>query len=97
MSMTTTTPAPVQPDSVSWIRPWYSGGVDVAASGTAGHIVMVGHLYADCDDLLDVEADPREGAGWLDPRQPGTCPTCLYRHDPTLYAEIFGEEEDTTP
>jgi hypothetical protein len=79
------------PDSTYWIRPWYSGGVDITATGW-GPMVIVGHLYPDCDDLLRVEADPREGAGWLDPRKPGTCQPCLHRYDPKLYVEIFGDE-----
>jgi hypothetical protein len=82
------------PDSAYWIRPWWPGGIDMAATGWGPDLVVIGHLYADCDDLLDVEADPREGAGWLDPRKPGTCEVCLHRHDPELYAEIFGDEED---
>jgi hypothetical protein len=64
-----------------WIRPWYPGGVDVAASGLHGRMVMKAHLYPDCDDLLSVESDPREGAGWLDPSEPGTCETCLHHDD----------------
>lgn len=77
-----------------WIRPWYPGGEDAAAGRFAGRPVLIGHIYPDCEELLRVESSPREGSGWLDPHQPGTCQECLYRHDPKLYAEIFGDEED---
>lgn len=80
----------------AWIRPWYPGGEDVGAGRFGQAPVFIGHVYANCEALLDVDADPREGAGWLDPHQPGTCQACLYRHDPKLYADIFGDDEGDT-
>lgn len=73
--MTTTAPA-----WIGWIRPWYPGGEDVAAGRFNKPPVHIGHIYPDCEDLLAVDSEPREGSGWLDPAAPGTCPTCLYRH-----------------
>ncbi|MEU6781461.1 hypothetical protein ABZ912_19835 [Nonomuraea angiospora] len=64
-----------------WIRPWCPGGEDVAAGRFDGKPVHIGHIYPDCEDLLRVESSPREGSGWLDPSMPGTCQTCLYRHN----------------
>lgn len=52
---------------MSWIRPWYPAGT-------------VGHLYPDCEHLLAVESEPREGAGWLDPRQGDVCGPCVKRY-----------------
>ena len=73
--MTTTAPA-----WLDWIRPWYPGGEDVAASRFHHAPVHIGHIYRDCEDLLAVDSSPREGSGWLDPNAPGTCQTCLHRH-----------------
>lgn len=78
-----------------WIRPWYPGGEDVGAGRFGQPPVFIGHIYANCEDLLAVDSDPREGAGWLDPRQPGTCPACLQRHNSQLHAELFNDEDDT--
>lgn len=50
-----------------WIRPWYPGG-------------HVGHLSPNCLELLQVEPEPREGAGWLDLRTNDTCRACLDQH-----------------
>lgn len=63
-----------------WIRPWYPGGEDVDAGRFAGQPVFIGHIYPDCEDLLAVDSSPREGSGWLDPNMPGTCQSCLNRH-----------------
>lgn len=57
-----------------WIRPWYVGAVI-----TGGRIE--GHIYRDCERLLRIEPEPREGAGWLDPGQGPTCEPCKERHD----------------
>ena len=56
-----------------WVRPWYPGVVD-AYSGR-----IEGHLFPDCEDLLRVQPDPQEGAGWLDPDAGDVCTTCLNR------------------
>lgn len=74
--------------TLDWIRPWYPAGVDATATGR-GPMVLTGHIYPDCEHLLRVDSDPREGSGWLDPRMPGACPDCLHRHDPKLYAELY--------
>ena len=87
--MTVTVPFPGD-----MIRPWYPGGDDIRLTTTHRRMVLVGHLYADCEELLRVDPEPKEGAGWLDPRQPGTCQGCLYRHDPKLHAEIFGDDDE---
>lgn len=54
------------------IRPWYP----------AGH---VGHIDADCEELLRWEPEPREGSGWLDPQNADpyhpVCADCLHRHN----------------
>lgn len=90
---TSTTPEVARP---RWIRPWYPGGEDVAAGRFGSPPVFIGHLYPDCEELLRVDPYPAEGAGWLDPRQPGVCEDCLFRHDPALYAELFTEEGAAT-
>ena len=59
-----------------WIRPWYPAG-------------PIGHVLPDCEELLHHVAEPREGSGWLDPRQGEVCVDCLRRHDPGLYKAIF--------
>ncbi|WP_049568701.1 hypothetical protein [Nonomuraea sp. SBT364] len=69
------------PAWLDWIRPWYPGGEDATAGQFNEPPVFIGHIYPDCDDLLAVESTPREGAGWLDPNKPGTCLTCLNRHN----------------
>ncbi|MEU8270162.1 hypothetical protein AB0B89_23760 [Sphaerisporangium sp. NPDC049002] len=62
----------VFPDGL--IRPWYPAGAE-------------GHAYADCEHLLAVEPEPREGSGWLDPRGPGVCLPCLTRLIPPWDAD----------
>ncbi|MDF5755797.1 hypothetical protein [Spongiactinospora sp. TRM90649] len=71
-----------------WIRPWYPGRISVATAE------ITGHIYADCEDLLAVVSEPAEGAGWLDPRAPGTCPECLLRHAPDIHADVYGLDEE---
>ncbi|MGA5764506.1 hypothetical protein [Nonomuraea bangladeshensis] len=71
-----------------WIRPWFPGGEDVKAGRFGEPPVFIGHIFPDCEELLAVDSDPREGSGWLDPRKPGTCPDCLTRHDPKLADEL---------
>ncbi|WP_188187997.1 hypothetical protein [Nonomuraea sp. SYSU D8015] len=58
---------------MSWIRPWYIGAV------IGGDIE--GHIYPDCERLLRIESEPREGAGWLDPAQGPVCDPCKARHN----------------
>lgn len=50
-----------------WIRPWYPGGPEA-------------HLSPTCPELLRVEAQPRQGSGWLNPNISDTCQTCLNQH-----------------
>lgn len=61
-----------------WIRPWYPVGPGVED-----------HLYPDCENLLQLVSEPREGSGWLDPRRGEVCRDCLHRYDPALHKEIF--------
>lgn len=68
---------------IDWIRPWYPGHVPV--HGFPGGF-YVGHIFADCEELLKVRTDVIEGTGWLDPNQPDVCEPCLERHN--------GDEED---
>jgi hypothetical protein len=58
-----------------WIRPWYIGAVQHHTG------LIEGHIYPDCERLLRAHAEPREGAGWLDPNIGPTCPPCKGRHD----------------
>lgn len=60
---------------LNWIRPWYVGAV-ILGSGQ-----FEGHIYPDCERLLRVDSEPREGAGWLDPSQGPICRSCQKRHD----------------
>ncbi|MFC4122077.1 hypothetical protein [Nonomuraea zeae] len=57
---------------MGWIRPWYVGAV------IGGQ--FEGHIYIDCERLLAVEPEPREGAGWLDPAKGAVCDSCKERH-----------------
>lgn len=53
--------------TIHWIRPWYPAGLE-------------GHIYPDCQVLLEVVSDPVEGSGWLDPAKGGVCGVCAVRH-----------------
>ena len=75
------------------IRPWYPAGEDVQGCTVNQRLTIKGHLYRDCEELLRWVVDPQEGSGWLDLRAGGVCEPCLYRHDPQLYAELVGEDE----
>lgn len=55
-----------QPAWLEWIRPWYPAG-------------QVGHIFADCPDLLGQMPAPVEGAGWLDPFKGPVCGECVKR------------------
>ncbi|WP_405149495.1 hypothetical protein OG589_14720 [Sphaerisporangium sp. NBC_01403] len=83
--MSTTATAPSASAIADWIRPWYPAGVDVHTGQ------IFGHLFPDCEELLRVEVEPREGSGWLDPRAGAVCEDCLERHDPKLATEILRE------
>lgn len=92
--VTTATPAaPALPDSAHWVRPWFTGGVDVWLTGRNNGCTITGHIYADCEELARWDVTPTEGAGWLDPRGDDTCPCCLHRFDPQLYAQVFPEDD----
>ncbi|NAS22459.1 hypothetical protein GT755_12280 [Herbidospora sp. NEAU-GS84] len=71
---------------IDWRRPWYPGALILGA------LPFEGHLYPDCEELLEVRPDPVEGAGWLDLRDPACCSGCLYRHDPKLHRELHPDE-----
>lgn len=60
-----------------WIRPWFPGHVPV--DSLQGQ--FVGHIYADCEDLLQVRPEPVEGCGWLDPDDPLICKSCRSRYE----------------
>ncbi|MEV0993449.1 hypothetical protein [Nonomuraea sp. NPDC050202] len=75
-------------DPTYWLRPWYPAGV-VVHTGQ-----ILGHLDAECPELLRVEPNPREGAGWLDPRTGDVCLPCLREKAPDLYDALFSDEED---
>lgn len=47
-----------------WVRPWFPAG-------------LVGHLDADCPELLRWVSEPAEGPGWLDPHSGEVCRTCV--------------------
>jgi hypothetical protein len=85
-----TTETTTLPDTAYWIRPWYPGEIPFRAG--KGH--FVGHIYADCEDLLRIRPEPQEGAGWLDPRKGPMCESCLLRYDPQLHAAVFGDDDE---
>ncbi|YCK35147.1 hypothetical protein ACNF49_13990 [Actinomadura sp. ATCC 39365] len=87
MSVSTTTKIELSSDSTYWLRPWYPAGVNVHTGQ------IVGHLDADCPELLRVEPYPREGAGWLDPRTGDVCEDCLREKAPDLYDALTGEDD----
>ncbi|MDF5756611.1 hypothetical protein [Spongiactinospora sp. TRM90649] len=39
--------------------------------------------------MLGAEAEPAQGAGWLDPRRGLVCRPCLERYDAALYRTVF--------
>lgn len=81
-----------------WVRPWFPAGEDMDATRTAGHVVMHGHLFDDCEVLLRRVSEPVEGCGWLDPRGPGVCEDCIERFDEALASELFHDEDcDCSP
>jgi hypothetical protein len=77
---------------VDWQRPWYPAG-------------LVGHIYADCERLLRVVPEPREGCGWLNPLDRHVCGDCLTRYGiagwdaecRTCDAVMSDEEDNETP
>ncbi|MFI6793635.1 hypothetical protein ACIBG4_40525 [Nonomuraea sp. NPDC050383] len=76
--MTATTAASSITD---WIRPWYVGAV-LTHPQLGGHIE--GHIYPDCERLLRIESQPREGSGWLDPHTGYVCASCTDRRTSSL-------------
>lgn len=60
-----------------WVRPWFRGEVG-------------DHIFADCPEIED---EPVEGVGWLDPRGGDVCEQCFMRHDPELYEQVMGDDD----
>ncbi|MFI6813202.1 hypothetical protein ACIBG7_12360 [Nonomuraea sp. NPDC050328] len=79
------TPAPHWAQFNDWVRPWYPEG-------------SFGHIYADCDWIAE-GVRLNEGSGWLNLRAESSkgftsCEECVRRYDPSMAAELFGEQPD---
>lgn len=80
-----------------WIRPWFPAGVSVRETTAHRGCVIEGHLFDDCEALLERVLEPVEGAGWMDPRGAGACEDCIERYDADLASELYHDEDCDCP